>query len=548
MGTFLRRNGGRAAQRLCTRSPNGAPWGPASPGSHRATSTTWCWGIPRRSSAAVRSTPRDARNWHRPARITTAAAIRAGLGHAAAPAGRPDGTPRAAILASADEKERDVATLLFAIGLHGGELVVCEKGYAGRDFEHQAAERFGARILRPARGDEPGRGPVLSWIRQRIESIFFTLRDRLGLERHHARSLHPTASADRDQTLALAAGPSGSTTTSTSPRAPSQRSPPNPPRNQSSSGRRRAPGDVPIAGTHDDRTIINPVKHLHPASADDRRRARAALDRGPVRSDGRADTGLASHLPTPWPAARGDAYSVPGWAGGASRGRGAAGRLEPQHGGHIAPRCLVDRDRAAGHVGARVSSLPRCRRQADRAVGRVERRRRAPPVAAAEHDRVAQRHAPVHRGQPELGTLIGSAAAVRVDVDASRARRRVARVVDLLTALRAAPHHAIAPVDDRQVLATAARHRLVTRMVAGDDDIRVASAVETIHAGAAVEVVLARSSRDVVRATRAGDRVAPVAALDVLDLVDPVAVVGQAGTPCARVEPDAHVRLGGVRD
>ncbi len=118
----------------------------------------------------------------------------------------PDGTPRAAILASADHKERDVAMRLFAIGLHGGELVVCDKGYAGRDFEHQAAERFGAQILRPARKNEPGRGPVLSWIRQRIESIFFTLKDRLGLERHHARSLHGLRARIATKLLALAAG------------------------------------------------------------------------------------------------------------------------------------------------------------------------------------------------------------------------------------------------------------------------------------------------------------------------------------------------------
>ena len=71
----------------------------------------------------------------------------------------PDGTPRAAILASADQKERDVALRLFDIGLHGGELVVCDKGYAGRDFEDHAAERYGARILRPARKDEPAAVP-----------------------------------------------------------------------------------------------------------------------------------------------------------------------------------------------------------------------------------------------------------------------------------------------------------------------------------------------------------------------------------------------------
>jgi hypothetical protein len=118
----------------------------------------------------------------------------------------PDGTPRAAILASADEKERDVALRLFERGLHGGELVVCDKGYAGRDFEQTANDRFGATIHRPARRDEPPRGAALSWIRQRIESIFWTLKDRLGLERHRARTLHGLRARIATKLLALAAG------------------------------------------------------------------------------------------------------------------------------------------------------------------------------------------------------------------------------------------------------------------------------------------------------------------------------------------------------
>lgn len=118
----------------------------------------------------------------------------------------PDGTPRAAILASADEKERDVALRLFARGLHGGELVIADKGYAGKDFERTAAERFGATILRPRRADEPGRGPHLAPIRQCIESIFWTLKDRLGLERHRARSLHGLRARIAAKLLALAAG------------------------------------------------------------------------------------------------------------------------------------------------------------------------------------------------------------------------------------------------------------------------------------------------------------------------------------------------------
>jgi hypothetical protein len=118
----------------------------------------------------------------------------------------PTATPRAVILASADQKERDVALRLFERALHGGELVICDKGYAGRDFEAQARERFGATILRPGRENEPQRGPALSWIRQRIESIFWTLKDRLGLERHRARTLHGLRARVAAKLVALAAG------------------------------------------------------------------------------------------------------------------------------------------------------------------------------------------------------------------------------------------------------------------------------------------------------------------------------------------------------
>jgi hypothetical protein len=118
----------------------------------------------------------------------------------------PDGTPRAAILASADQKERDVALRLLERGLHGGELVIADKGYAGKDFEATVTTRFGATILRPRRADEPGRGPHLAPIRQCIESIFWTLKDRLGLERHHARTMHGIRARIAAKLLALAAG------------------------------------------------------------------------------------------------------------------------------------------------------------------------------------------------------------------------------------------------------------------------------------------------------------------------------------------------------
>jgi len=116
----------------------------------------------------------------------------------------PDGTPRAAILAGADHKARDVALRLLPRALHGGELVIADKGYAGREFEHAVAD-MGARLLRPNRNDEPDNGLHLSGIRQRIESIFWTCKDLLTLERHGARTLHNLRARIATRLLALAA-------------------------------------------------------------------------------------------------------------------------------------------------------------------------------------------------------------------------------------------------------------------------------------------------------------------------------------------------------
>jgi hypothetical protein len=120
--------------------------------------------------------------------------------------GAPDGTIRAAILASADDKEREVARRLFAIGLRGGETIVADKGYAGAEFAAHAAEFYGATVLRPARKTEPDNGLHLSGIRQRIESIFWTLKDRLCLEAHRARTPHGLRARIASKLLAYSAG------------------------------------------------------------------------------------------------------------------------------------------------------------------------------------------------------------------------------------------------------------------------------------------------------------------------------------------------------
>jgi hypothetical protein len=118
----------------------------------------------------------------------------------------PDGTPRASILAPADQPEREVALRMLPHALHGGEQIVCDKGYAGREFAAEVEARFAAEILRPNRRDEPQGSVHLSMIRQRIESVFWTLKDRLGLERHRARTLTGLRARTASKLLALAAG------------------------------------------------------------------------------------------------------------------------------------------------------------------------------------------------------------------------------------------------------------------------------------------------------------------------------------------------------
>jgi Transposase DDE domain len=102
----------------------------------------------------------------------------------------PDGTPIALQITSPKDGEREIALGLLARGARGRTLtVIGDKGYAGRDFEAAALD-LGATILRPRRKDENQAGrPHLAPIRQRVESIFWTMKDILTLERHGARTL-----------------------------------------------------------------------------------------------------------------------------------------------------------------------------------------------------------------------------------------------------------------------------------------------------------------------------------------------------------------------
>jgi hypothetical protein len=116
-----------------------------------------------------------------------------------------DGTPRALRLTSPKASEREVCVqLLAAVERDRPLTVIGDKGYAGRELEHAAAQ-LAATIVRPRRKDEPGSSPHLAPIRQRVESIFHTCKDLLSLERHGARTLHGLRTRICSRFLALAA-------------------------------------------------------------------------------------------------------------------------------------------------------------------------------------------------------------------------------------------------------------------------------------------------------------------------------------------------------
>jgi hypothetical protein len=117
----------------------------------------------------------------------------------------PDGMPIAFELAPANAPERLVATeMLEAMDL-SGYTVMADKGFAGTEFEENMAG-LGARFLRPDRKNECRRHGSLAPVRQWIESVFWTCKGQLSLERHGGRTLQGVCARVALRLLALAAG------------------------------------------------------------------------------------------------------------------------------------------------------------------------------------------------------------------------------------------------------------------------------------------------------------------------------------------------------
>jgi hypothetical protein len=104
--------------------------------------------------------------------------------------------------------EREVTQALLEREHHlirAGQVIVGDKGFAGRDFETFIRSDLRAHLIRPDRKDEPARFGKLARCRQWIEAIFDTLKGQLTLENHGGRTLAGVYARVAARLLALAA-------------------------------------------------------------------------------------------------------------------------------------------------------------------------------------------------------------------------------------------------------------------------------------------------------------------------------------------------------
>jgi hypothetical protein len=119
------------------------------------------------------------------------------------------GLPVGFALAGAKADEREVLLEILAdqaLARPGGQTVIGDKNYYGRDFEKLLRED-GLVLLRPARKGEPepaGR-PYFKPLRQVIESVNQTFKGQLDLERHGGRTVDGVTVRILQRILALTA-------------------------------------------------------------------------------------------------------------------------------------------------------------------------------------------------------------------------------------------------------------------------------------------------------------------------------------------------------
>ncbi|WP_433520785.1 IS982 family transposase [Nocardia pseudovaccinii] len=122
----------------------------------------------------------------------------------------PAGMPILWALADPKIGEREVLSAMLEVDSavaaeHEGILLICDKGFAGREFETLVGE-YGITMLRPSRKDEKTRygEPLLKKVRQLIESVNDTLKGQLDLEDHGGHSYQGVAIRVAQRILAMA--------------------------------------------------------------------------------------------------------------------------------------------------------------------------------------------------------------------------------------------------------------------------------------------------------------------------------------------------------
>lgn len=123
-----------------------------------------------------------------------------------------DGLPILWALANPKLGERDVVRALLDTDhqadhplIRTGQVILADKGFAGRDFEAFVHDTVGAHLLRPDRRGEPTRHGRLARYRQWIEAIIDTLKGQLTLEHHAGRTLSGVYARVAARLLALTA-------------------------------------------------------------------------------------------------------------------------------------------------------------------------------------------------------------------------------------------------------------------------------------------------------------------------------------------------------
>ncbi|MBL1095063.1 MULTISPECIES: IS982 family transposase [Streptomyces] len=119
-----------------------------------------------------------------------------------------EGMPVSWCLANPKLGEREVMTALLERDHHlvrTGQVILADKGFAGREFKAFLAERLGVHLVRPDRKGEPVRHGRLARVRQWIEAVFDTLKGQLSLEQHGARTPAGVFARTGQRLLALAA-------------------------------------------------------------------------------------------------------------------------------------------------------------------------------------------------------------------------------------------------------------------------------------------------------------------------------------------------------